>query len=138
RGRMWSVNSGTHDLPRPKMFRRNSVLNYKGGVCRSDDGGKTWEKSNTGMEPRAPTHILLDPTSPPDARVLYVAAFGRGVYKSADGGLSWKLKNNGITQNEPFAWRIIRDNGGALYVLIARRSEDGSIGTDKDGAIYKT
>ena len=39
---MWSVNSYTHDLPRPKMWRHNSVLNYKGGVCRSDDGGKNW------------------------------------------------------------------------------------------------
>ena len=26
RGRMWSVNSYTHDLPRPKMWRHNSVL----------------------------------------------------------------------------------------------------------------
>jgi photosystem II stability/assembly factor-like uncharacterized protein len=138
RGRVWSVNSWTHDLPRPKMWRAHGVVNYHGGVCRSDDGGRTWVKSNDGMEQTAATHILLDPTSPPKARVLYVAGFGRGVYKSVDGGLSWKLKNTGITQNEPFAWRIIRDNDGALYVLIARRSEDGSIGNDKDGAIYKS
>src|SRR2546430_458095 len=39
KGRMWSVNSGTHDLPRPKMWRHTSVTTYKGGVCRSDDGG---------------------------------------------------------------------------------------------------
>ena len=138
RGRVWSVNSWTHDLPRPKMWRAHGIANYRGGVCRSDDGGRNWVKSNDGMEQTAATHILLDPASPPNARVLYVAGFGRGVYKSVDGGLSWKLKNNGITQKEPFAWRIIRDNGGALYVLIARRSEDGSIGNDKDGAIYKS
>jgi photosystem II stability/assembly factor-like uncharacterized protein len=138
RGRVWSVNSWTHDLPRPKMWRAHGISNYRGGVCRSDDGGRTWVKSNDGMEQTAATHILLDPTSPPNARVLYVAGFGRGVYKSVDGGLNWKLKSNGITQNEPFAWRIIRDNGGALYVLIARRSEDGGIGNDKDGAIYKS
>ena len=29
RGRMWSVNSYTHDLPRPKMWRHNSVLTSK-------------------------------------------------------------------------------------------------------------
>jgi photosystem II stability/assembly factor-like uncharacterized protein len=138
RGRVWSVNSWTHDLPRPKMWRAHGIANYRGGVCRSEDGGRTWVKSNDGMEQTAATHILLDPASPPNARVLYVAGFGRGVYKSVDGGLSWKLKNNGIPQNEPFAWRIIRDNDGALYVLIARRSEDGSIGNDKDGAIYKS
>jgi photosystem II stability/assembly factor-like uncharacterized protein len=80
----------------------------------------------------------LDPTSPANARVLYVAAFGRGVYKSVDGGKSWELKNTGITQNEPFAWRIVRDSKGTLYLLVARRSEDGSIGTEGDGAIYKS
>jgi photosystem II stability/assembly factor-like uncharacterized protein len=138
RGRAWSVNSYTHDLPRPKMWRHNSVTTYKGGVCRSDDGGKTWTKSNGGMEETAATHILLDPTSPTDARVLYVAAFGRGVYKSIDGGSTWTLKNQGITQTQPFAWRLARSSDGTLYVILARRSENGSIGNDGDGAIYRS
>jgi photosystem II stability/assembly factor-like uncharacterized protein len=138
KGRAWSVNSWTHDLPRPKMWRNKGIRDYRGGVCRSDDGGRTWTKSNGGMEETAATHILLDPASPTNARVLYVAAFGRGVYKSVDGGKSWKLKNAGITQSEPFAWRIVRDSKGTLYVLVARRSEDGSIGAEDDGAIYKS
>lgn len=138
RGRMWSVNSGTHDLPRPKMWRHNSVLNYKGGVCRSDESGRTWTKSSTGMDETAATHILLDPASPVDARVLYVAGFGRGVYKSSDGGRSWSLKNQGITQTEPFAWRLARSSNGTLYVVVARRSEDGSIGNAGDGALYRS
>ena len=137
-GRMWSVNSNTHDLPRPKMWRHNSVLNYKGGVCRSDDGGKTWTKSNTGMNETGATHILLDPTSPVDARVLYVAGFGRGVYKSSDGGRTWSLNNEGITQKRPFAWRLARSSNGTLYAVIARRSEDGSIGNAGDGALYRS
>jgi photosystem II stability/assembly factor-like uncharacterized protein len=137
-GRVWSVNSWTHDLPRPKMWRKGGVENYRGGVCISQDGGKSWTKSNEGMEQTAATHILLDPTSPVDARVLYVAGFGRGVYKSTDGGKSWSLKNTGITQHQPFAWRIVRDNKGALYVLVARRSEKGIIGTTDDGALYRS
>jgi photosystem II stability/assembly factor-like uncharacterized protein len=138
KGRVWSVNSGTHDLPRPKMWRRGGITKYKGGVCISHDGGRTWNESNDGMEQTAATHILLDPTSPVDARILYVTGFGRGVYKSADSGKSWKLKNTGISQKEPFAWRIVRDSKGTLYLLIARRSEDGSIGSDGDGAIYRS
>jgi len=59
-----------------------------------------------GDDETGATHILLDPNSPVDARVLYVAGFGRGVYKSSDGGRVWVLKNNGITQKEPFAWRL--------------------------------
>ncbi len=138
RGRMWSVNSGTHDLPRPKMWRHTSVLQYRGGVCRSDDGGKTWVKSNSGMDETAPTHILLDPMSPPNARVLYVAAFGRGVYKSSDDGRTWTLKNKGISQSQPLAWRLTRDPAGILYLILARRTEDGSIGNEGDGAIYRS
>jgi photosystem II stability/assembly factor-like uncharacterized protein len=138
KGRMWSVNSYTHDLPRPKMWRHNSVLTYKGGACRSEDGGKTWKQSNKGMDETGATHILLDPDSPVDARVLYVAGFGRGVYKSSDGGATWSLKTAGITQKEPFAWRLARASDGTLYAVIARRSEDGSIGTPGDGALYKS
>jgi photosystem II stability/assembly factor-like uncharacterized protein len=138
KGRVWSVNSWTHDLPRPKMWRRSGVSKYRGGVCISQDGGKTWTKSNDGMDQTGATFILLDPTSPVDSRTLYVTGFGRGVYKSTNGGKSWTLKNNGINQKEPFAWRISRDNRGTLYLLVSRRSEDGSIGTDKDGAIYRS
>jgi photosystem II stability/assembly factor-like uncharacterized protein len=138
RGRMWSVNSGTHDLPRPKMWRHENPANYKGGVCLSEDGGKIWRKSNSGMEETAATHILLDPTSPVDARILYVAGFGRGVYKSTDGGKTWVLKNQGITQSQPFAWRLARASDGTLYVVVARRSEDGSFANSRDGALYRS
>jgi photosystem II stability/assembly factor-like uncharacterized protein len=90
------------------------------------------------MDETGATHILLDASSPVDARVLYVAGFGRGVYKSSDGGRTWALKNSGITQNEPFAWRLAQSSDGTLYVVIARRSEDGSIGKPGDGALYRS
>jgi photosystem II stability/assembly factor-like uncharacterized protein len=135
---MWAANSYDHDLPRPKMWRHESVEDFEGGVVRSTDGGRTWTKSNNGMDPTAATDIVLDPASPVNARVLYVAGFGDGVYKSTDGGKSWTLKNKGITQKHPFAWRIVRDQNGVLYLLIARRSEDGSIGNSGDGALYKS
>jgi photosystem II stability/assembly factor-like uncharacterized protein len=138
RGKMWGVMSGTHDLPRPKMWRKTAVTKYRGGVCISVDGGKSWKTSNTGMPETAPTHILLDPKSPAGHRTLWATAMGRGVYKSTDDGASWILKNQGITQNEPLAWRLTRADDGALYVTIARRSEDGSIGTSGDGALYKS
>jgi len=136
--KMWGAMSGTHDLPRPKMWRHTAVTQYKGGICLSVDGGRTWKPSNVGMPDTAPTHILLDPASPVGKRTLWAAAMGRGVYKSTDDGATWRLKNRGITQKEPFAWRLARASDGTLYVVIARRSEDGSIGTSGDGAIYKS
>jgi photosystem II stability/assembly factor-like uncharacterized protein len=135
-GKMWAVMSGTHDLPRPKMWRKTATATYRGGVCVSSDAGRTWKPSNAGMPETAPTHILLDPSSPVGKRVLWVAAMGRGIYKSTDDGVTWTLKNKGILQNEPLAWRLARAGDGTLYVVIARRSENGSIGTDGDGAIY--
>ncbi len=120
------------------MWRHRDPATFEGGVCMSEDGGKTWRESSAGMAETAATHILLDPNSPPDARVLYVAGFGRGVYKSTDGGKTWSLKNQGITQKQPFAWRLSLASDGTLYVVIARRSEDGSIGTPNDGALYSS
>ena len=137
-GRVWGVMSYVHDLPRPKMWRRTSPSRYNGGVCLSEDGGRTWRPSNQGMLPTAPTHILLDPASPVGARVLYVAGLGKGVFKSVDGGLTWSLHNQGLPETEPFAWRLARDKHGVLYVILARRSEDGSFGNDKDGALYRS
>jgi photosystem II stability/assembly factor-like uncharacterized protein len=138
RGRVWAAASWTHDLPRPKMWRDRAVSTYRGGVIRSEDGGRTWRKSNSGMPETATTHILLDPQSPKNARTLYVAALGKGVYKSVDGGSTWALKNQGIAGNDPFAWRLSRARDGGIYLVVARRSEDGSIGDAGDGALYSS
>jgi photosystem II stability/assembly factor-like uncharacterized protein len=88
------------------------------------------------MPETAATHILLDNKSAGVERTLYVAAFGRGVYKSLDSGATWTLKNSGIAGEEPFVWRLAQDRDGGLYAVIARRSEDGSIGNTGDGALY--
>jgi photosystem II stability/assembly factor-like uncharacterized protein len=90
------------------------------------------------MGETAATHILLDPKSPPSARTLYVCGFGKGVFKSTDGGRHWVLKNKGLEGSEPFAWRLIPDSKGQLYLLVVRRSDDGSIGTPLDGALYRS
>jgi photosystem II stability/assembly factor-like uncharacterized protein len=81
---------------------------------------------------------LLDARSSKDKRILYVAAFGRGVYKSSDSGTTWTLKNDGLPGPEPFAWRLAQDRDGVLYVILARRSEDGSFGNSGDGALYRS
>ena len=138
KGRVWGAMSYTHDLPRPKMWRRASPTSYRGGVAISDDGGRTWSPSNQGMPQTAATHILLDPTSPVHQRVLYITGFGRGVFKSTDGGKTWIMKNKGLADPQPFAWRLARDMKGTLYLVVARRSEDGSFGNASDGALYRS
>ena len=139
RGRVWAGSGANHDLPRPKMWRgRKDVSHYRGGVVASIDGGRTWTKSNAGMAETDVTHIVLDPKSPKDARVLYAAGFGTGVWKSTDAGASWTLKNRGIAGKEPFAWRLFLDAKGVLYCVVARRAEDARYGTELDGRLYRS
>jgi photosystem II stability/assembly factor-like uncharacterized protein len=138
---VWGGFSGTHDLPRPKMWRRTDPARFRGGVAVSTDGGRHWAVSSQGMEESAITHVLLDPKSPKGSRTLYAAAFGHGVYKSSDNGRTWALKNAGLApdpRNQPFAWRLTLGQDGALYLVVARRSERGRIGDRDDGALYRS
>jgi photosystem II stability/assembly factor-like uncharacterized protein len=140
RGRVWAAMSGNHSLPRHKsgFLQPGAGRIAIGGVCRSDDGGRTWTISNQGMPPTVATHIILDARSPVKARVLYVAGFAGGVFKSTDGGQSWARKNQGIIGEEPFAWRLAQDANGVLYLVVIRRNDDGSIGGEGDGALYRS
>jgi photosystem II stability/assembly factor-like uncharacterized protein len=138
KGLMWGAFARNHDLPRPKMWRRQDPATYQGGVATSIDGGETWTVTVEGMPETAVTHILLDPASPVGRRTLYACSFGRGVYKSTDNGKSWTLKNTGIDKKQPFAWRITRAADGTLYLVVSRRSEGGYTGDAEDGAIYRS
>jgi len=138
-GKAWAVMSGTHDLPRPKMFRRSGTSGFKGGIVVTDNSGKTWKPVSSDIGEAAMTHILIDKNSDKENRTLYACAFGKGVYKSVDGGVTWQHRNNGIKGDEPFAWRIVqRSTDNVLFLVVCRRSEDGSIGTAGDGALYRS
>ncbi len=137
KGRAWAAMSDVHDLPRPKMWRRNGIAGYEGGILVTEDGGKSWQPVSKDIGEAAMTHVLVDPSSNKETRTLYACAFGKGVYKSVDGGKTWKQKNNGIDGKEPFAWRIVKnDKNRRLFLIVSRRREDGSIGNEQDGAIY--
>ena len=139
KGLIWGAFSGKHDLPRPKMFRSEGALStYRGGIGVSTDGGRHWTPSNTGMEETAFTHVLLDPASPVGQRTLYASGFGMGVYKSTDNGKTWQLKNDGIREIDPFVWRIVRGNDGALFLIVARHNEGRYGDTHGSGALYKS
>ena len=135
RGLAYGAFSGTHDLPRPKMWRQRDPARYRGGVGISRDGGRTWTPA-AGLPPGAATHVWIDPASPAGKRTVYVTLFGRGVFKSTDGGQSWAPKNEGIAGTQPFAWRLVPAPPHRLYLIVSRRSEDGRIGDDQDGAVY--
>ena len=124
-GKVWSVWSGGHDYPRLKMFRRGDVRRFPGGVCISEDGGRTWRSSMAGMEEGGCPHIMLDSSSPAEKRTLYVTSFGRGVYKSVDDGQSWSLCNTGLPEENLNAWWLAGEPSQAIYLLVSRSYKDG-------------
>jgi photosystem II stability/assembly factor-like uncharacterized protein len=139
KGRMWAVQSNTHDLPMLRMFQsRGSTANSRGGVVLSDDGGKSWKIASNGLPQMAATHILLDPKSPSDERILYVTGFGKGVYKSVDGGKTWTPKNAGLPPNERLTWRMTLGGDDTLYVVLIRRSQTMDFGTPDDGMLFRS
>jgi photosystem II stability/assembly factor-like uncharacterized protein len=138
KGKVWALMSRNHDLPRPKMWRHMNMSDYRGGVLVSNTGGKTWQVTSGDMGESAATHIIMDPESDLEKRILYVCAFGKGVYKSEDGGISWQQKNKGIEEPQPAAWRITRRDDGELFLVVFRKRDDGSIGNEGDGALYRS
>ncbi|HLA40529.1 MAG TPA: hypothetical protein VJ417_11045 [Candidatus Glassbacteria bacterium] len=120
RGRLWSVWGNAHDLPRDKMFSPRGFENNQGGVAVSDDGGRTWKKSNEGIpENSVGTNILVDPGSSAGSRTLYATMFGRGVYKSTDGGATWNEANNGLGENH-CAWKLALNGYGRIFLVLSR------------------
>jgi photosystem II stability/assembly factor-like uncharacterized protein len=106
------------------------------GLFLSADWGAGWQR--LADLPGGAREILVDPGSEREERMLYVTGFGRGLFKSTDGGASWTLKNSGLAGGEPFAWRLAQDQEGGLYVVVARRTEDGSFGNAGDGALCRS
>lgn len=142
KGKLWSVWSGLHDFPRGKMTRNPRWKEMgKGGICISEDGGKTWKPALEGMGLNTPaTSIVLDPQSKPGSRTLYVAAYNKGVFKSTDDGKTWTLKNKGIEDNT-CAFEITLDRNGVLYLVVSPTPmhKDGKRGIEYyPGAVYKS
>ena len=124
-----------------------------GGIFRTGDGGKTWQKLTNGL-PAGPTgRIGLDiyrrnpkivmaiietgfqcgggrgrGAAPPSPECADMTKLGSGVYRSEDGGESWKFLNR--YNNRPFYYSQIRINPSddqLVYVLATAfmRSTDG-------------
>jgi photosystem II stability/assembly factor-like uncharacterized protein len=68
-------------------------------IWRTDDYGRDWHLVGyeaTGLPAGPVFSLVVDPTSPPDARVLLAPVGGKGVFRSADGGISWQRIDEGI------------------------------------------
>ena len=133
KGRAWMAVSSMHDLPWGTSV--HFLGRGKGGIMFTNNGGRSWQ--GTGELPRAPyTHVLVDPSGDPTARVIYTTGFGQGVFKSEDGGRTWQPRNDGLPPT-PFAWRMTRASDATLYVVLTRKKDDPNP-SENWGGVYKS
>ena len=101
------------------------------GFFRTDDGGRTWEPKNKGVNPAVDNspattgqcvhHVANDPRH---ASVMYRQEH-RGVHKSDDGGDSWQVMEEGLPVGElsdghrcSFGFPIVMDfRSGCAFVV---------------------
>ena len=57
------------------------------GVARSDDHGRTWNSTNTGLDGRTVQRLVADPRS---SGVVYASVVAGGVWKTVNAGASWE------------------------------------------------
>ena len=87
----------------PTNAKRVLLATDRGGVLASDDAGKTFSQSNTGISERKVAALLVDRDN---ARRIYAGvvndkAYG-GVFVSEDGGAQWKQMADGLDGRDVF------------------------------------
>ena len=139
KGRAWAAMSNVHDIPHWTYVHEE--VKGPGGVCVSDDGGKSWKPSTVGL-PTAPiTSIALDQTSPAGNRTLWCTAYGQGVFKSVDDGKSWTPASAGIDlKTNSHAFLVERHPSGALFCTVTATRGPGRGGNTYSvpGALYRS
>jgi photosystem II stability/assembly factor-like uncharacterized protein len=98
---------------------------YPGGVFRSADGGRTWQRI---LDDRF-VHCIT--VSPADSRVLYAATtdhpyhddpVAKGLLKSSDGGATWHTENDGLSLLNIKAIAVNPLNPATLYISTSGNS----------------
>ena len=115
------INSLVIDPKTPTTLYVGTSYTY--GVLKSNDGGKTWNTINNGIEfPKYSVNSLaIDPSTP---TIIYAGTDDGGVYKSINGGESWislGLPNMDISTLviDPLTTSTIyaATNGSGVFVL---------------------
>ncbi len=133
---MWAAGSNTHDIPNDNVISGRHRVIMQGGVAASDDFGVTWRKLDL---PEAPClSVVLDPSSPPERRVLYTSLFENGVYKSTDGGATWSKSSRGLGHPQNMrCCKLTRAADGSLFVLITAKKTPNGLTLDGVG-LYRS
>jgi photosystem II stability/assembly factor-like uncharacterized protein len=122
----------------PANPQRVLMATDQNGVLASNDGGKSFEPSNSGFSERIVSSVLVDRLHPGTlyAGVVNGKSFG-GVFVSHDDGRTWTQQSNGLDGRDVFA--LAESSNGTVYA----GTNDGLFrwspaGWTQDGAIVNS
>jgi phage pi2 protein 07 len=110
-------------LPHPTDPQRTLVAMSGGGVYRTEDGGTTWQASNTGIR----AYFMPDNEYPEFGQCVHKVAFHpqapdqffaqnhHGVYRSDDAGRTWQSIADGLPTDFGFAMVVHPHRPGVIY-----------------------
>ena len=122
---------------------------YLGGdpafLCRSDDGGETWQAIRGILE--HPTRDRWPPSrgglmihsiqlDPADLQRMYVAVSGGGTFRSDDGGATWDPKNKDVEFDlvpDPYP-----DVGQCVHKLLLHPAQAGRLWQQNHCGVYRS
>ena len=114
-GTTWERMTGTDVIVNdvlvdPKNPQHVLIATDRAGVLASEDGGSSFQASNTGFSARQVTSFAYDPGHP--LRV-YVGVVNDkesgGVFVSPDGGVSWQQNSQGLGGRDVYSLVSLRD-----------------------------
>ncbi len=112
----------------PKIL---AVATENNGIYFSLDGGKVWEKRDTGVMHSTFYGITFDPTNPD---IVYAVGFQTGIYKSGDGGKKWNHYFKGL---DTLDFRTIAVDPNYSNRLIAGSIGKGIYQSDDGGESWR-
>jgi photosystem II stability/assembly factor-like uncharacterized protein len=69
----------------------------RGGVFRTQDGGKSWTPDASGLKDKMPISLLVIPNNP---NILLTGTYGNEILRSLDSGVTWERFGVGMDPNQ--------------------------------------
>jgi sulfur carrier protein ThiS len=99
-----------HNMHRAPLRPERLMMQFHGGVYRSDDAGSSWSSIAEGLPSDFGFPLVVDPRDPDSAYVIpltgaedRIAAEGRlRVFETRDAGASWASRTEGLPQSDAY------------------------------------
>ena len=126
-----AVISGAHHIHAITHDPEGSLLlGTHGGLFKSDDGGKTWQKVSVKGSVNADDWMSLV-VDPRNRKIIFAGGHDLGVIKSIDGGITWMRSDDGIKGTDIHGLAINQRNPDLLFAY----SVDNGVFKSTDGGI---